>query len=43
MSATDSTDGEPGDADPAQKGPEASPQKPVIEPLEDAPEGFEPV
>ena len=42
MSATDSTDGEPGDADPAQKGPEAS-QKPVIEPLEDAPEGFEPV
>ncbi|MFI6483762.1 hypothetical protein ACIBH1_37960 [Nonomuraea sp. NPDC050663] len=40
MSETDSPDGEQGDADPARKGP---PEKPVIEPLDDAPEGFEPV
>lgn len=41
MSETDSPDGEKGDADPARKGP--PPEKPVIEPLDDAPEGFEPV
>ncbi|GAA4076337.1 hypothetical protein GCM10022248_51600 [Nonomuraea soli] len=40
MSETDSPDGEQGDADPKRKEP---PEKPVIEPLDDAPEGFEPV
>ncbi|MEU8326558.1 hypothetical protein AB0C33_50045 [Nonomuraea sp. NPDC048881] len=40
MSETDSTDGEQSDAVPAREGP---PEKPVIEPLDDAPEGFEPV
>ncbi|WP_336207182.1 hypothetical protein [Nonomuraea sp. LPB2021202275-12-8] len=41
MSETDSTDGGPADAD--EKGPAAAPDNPVIEPLDDAPEGFEPV
>ncbi|MEU4571347.1 hypothetical protein ACBI99_24560 [Nonomuraea sp. ATR24] len=43
MSETDATDGDPADSDPARKGPAAPPEQPVIEPLEDAPEGFEPV
>ncbi|WP_433380776.1 hypothetical protein [Streptosporangium sp. CA-115845] len=43
MSETDSTDDEPADAHADQKEPATPPEKPVIEPLEDAPEGFEPV
>ncbi|MEV0589899.1 hypothetical protein [Nonomuraea cavernae] len=43
MSETDLTDGDPADADADEKGPAAPPDKPVIEPLDDAPEGFEPV
>ncbi|MFC4118949.1 hypothetical protein [Nonomuraea zeae] len=43
MSETDSADGGPADADADERGPAATPDKPVIEPLDDAPEGFEPV
>jgi hypothetical protein len=43
MSETDSTDGEPADAGVDEKGPAAPLDKPVIAPLDVAPEGFEPV
>ncbi|MEU7003624.1 hypothetical protein [Nonomuraea sp. NPDC046570] len=47
MSETDSTDGRPADTAPEagadQKGPVSSPDEPAVEPLDDAPEGFEPV